>query len=306
MSHYIARRLAYTLLIVLGVVTVVFLLLHLTGDPTALYLSPEATAEDRARLAREIGLDRPLWVRYVEYVSRATVGDFGQSFKFPEPAIRLVLERLPATLRLTGIAMGISLLLAVPLAVLAAVYRNSVFDLATMSFALFGQCMPTFWLGIMLILVFSVTLGWLPPSGAGDWRHYVMPALTLGLYSAAIVARLLRSSLLEIFASDHIRTARAKGLAERAVIVRHALRNASLPVVTVFGLQVGALLGGAVVTEFIFAYPGVGRLVLQAISGRDFPVVQAFVVVIAVTISLINLLVDLAYALLDPRIRYAG
>jgi peptide/nickel transport system permease protein len=304
MARFLLRRLVLALFVAVGVVTVVFFLIHLSGDPTGLFLPPEATPADRAVLRRELGLDRPLAIQYLDYVSHAIRGDFGRSMRYPSNAMELILARLPATIKLTTVAMSIALCLAVPLGIVAAVRKNSVWDFLAMSIALFGQSIPNFWTGIMLILLFSVTVRWFPPSGGGGFEYLVLPGVTLGLYSTAVIARLLRSSLLEVFLADYIRTARAKGLSERLVTYKHALRNASLPVVTVIGLQVGTLLGGAVVTEYVFAYPGVGRLVLQAISNRDFPVVQAFVVTVAVTISAINLLVDLSYALLDPRIRY--
>jgi len=301
---FLLRRSLHIVVIIFGVITIVFLLLRLTGDPVGLLLPPDATAADRASLRKQLGMDRPVAVQYVDYLGHAVRGDFGQSLRYRDPAMALILARLPATSLLVGAAMFIALALAVPLGIVAAVYKNSIVDFQTMTFALLGQCIPTFWLGLIFILLFSVTLRWLPPSGGGSWQTLIMPSATLGLYSAAMIARLLRSTLLEVLGADYVRTGRAKGLPERVVLYRHALRNASLPVITIIGLQVGTLLGGAVVTEYVFAYPGIGRLVLEAISNRDFPLVQAFVVILAVSISLISLVVDLSYAALDPRIRY--
>ena len=286
-----------------GVSLIAFALTHLSGDPAALLLPPSATLEDIALFRHESGLDRPLPVQYVDFVAHAVRGDFGRSIRYGEPALGLVLDRLPATLELSAAALVLALLIAVPLGIVAAVRRGSAIDQAGLLLSLIGQSFPVFWLGIVLIMLFAENLRWLPASGRGDLAHLLLPAVALAAYTIAIVSRLLRSALIDILSADFIRTARAKGLSGRVVLVRHALKNAALPVVTVIGLQVGTLLGGAVVTEEVFAYPGMGRLALQAIANRDFAVIQAFVVVMAVLITALNILVDLMYTRLDPRVR---
>jgi peptide/nickel transport system permease protein len=300
---YLIRRVGQSLVVVVGVTLVVFILMRLTGDPVLLLMPSEASAEQIAALRRQLGLDQPLWVQYIQFVLNAAHGDFGISFRNQQPALGLVLERVPATLELATVAFLLTVLIALPVGIISATHRDTWLDAVGRGLALLGQAVPTFWLGMMLILVFSVNLRWFPPFGAGGPQHLVLPGLTLGAYSAAITSRLLRSSLLEVFGTDYLRTARAKGLGERAVVLGHALQNAGLPVVTMLGLQVGTLLGGAVVTEFVFAYPGMGRLVLQAIGNRDYAIVQAFVVLIALIIAGLNILVDLLYAALDPRVR---
>jgi peptide/nickel transport system permease protein len=304
MTKYILYRIGYAVIVVLGAVTIVFILLHLTGDPVGQLLPLDATPQDRAELRAKLGFDQPIYVQYFRYLSRLVQGDFGTSVRYRQPVMPLILERMPATLKLTGASMLVALLVAIPAGIVSAIWKYSLLDTGTMFFALIGQCMPGFWLGLMLIILFGVTLRILPPAGIGTWKHLVLPAITLGGYSAAILARLLRSSMLEIFGQDYVRTARAKGLRERTVITRHTLRNAAIPVVTIIGVQVGVLLGGAIVTEYVFAYPGLGRLVLEAISARDFPIVQGAVILVAAIISIINLLVDLSYMVLDPRISY--
>lgn len=304
MGRLILERLAHAVFVVFGVSLIAFFLIHLTGDPATLLLPLDATPEDRAQFRRVMGFDRPLPIQYLDFLGRAVQGDFGNSLRFQQPAMALVLERLPATAQLAGVALGIALLVGVPTGLLAGMRRGSAFDRAAMVVALAGQCLPSFWLALMLILVFGVGLRLAPVSGAGTPAHLVLPGLTLSFYTMALVARLLRSNMLDVMGSDYIRTARAKGLSERLVVLRHALKNAAIPVVTVLGLSTGYLLGGAVIVEQVFAYPGMGRLVYQAISNRDVTVVQAFVVLIALVILTINLVVDLLYALLDPRVRY--
>lgn len=250
-----------------------------------------------------MGFDRPLVVQYFDFLGRAVQGDFGMSLRYGQPAMQLVLERMPATLQLGGLALLLALVLSVPLAIVAAAKRGSVFDRASLLISVVGQSFPAFWLAIMLILLLSEQTRVLPPSGRGTFAHLIMPAIVLATYSTAIITRLLRSSMIEVLQSDYVRTARGKGVKESRIILSHALRNAAIPTLTVIGLQVGALLGGAVITEEVFAYPGVGRLAIQAISNRDFTVVQAFVLLMAGLIVLINLLVDLSYGLLDPRLR---
>jgi ABC-type dipeptide/oligopeptide/nickel transport system permease component len=303
MFQYLVRKVFHTLFVAVGVVTLVFVALRLSGDPAATMLPGDATVDELAALRRTLGLDRPLYVQYVAFLGSAVRGDFGESFRHQQPAFGLVLERLPATLELAFAALLLALVVALPLGILAAVHRGRAADVLAMSFAVVGQATPYFWMGIMLILVVSVELAWLPTSGRGGWQHLILPAVTLGTHFAASLARLTRTSLLEVLGQNFVTTARAKGLAEGSVILRHALKNAAVPVVTLIGLQFGTLLGGAVVTETIFAWPGVGRLAVQSIFARDYPVVQAGVLVLALSFVALNLLVDLLYGALDPRIR---
>jgi peptide/nickel transport system permease protein len=303
MFRYLVRKIFHTLFVALGVVTLVFVALRLSGDPAATMLPGDATVDELAALRRTLGLDRPLHVQYVAFLGSAVRGDFGDSFRHQQPAFALVLERLPATLELAFAALLLAVVVALPLGILAAMYRGRAADVVAMGLAVVGQATPYFWMGIMLILVVSVELGWLPTSGRGGWQHLVLPAITLGTHFAAVLARLTRTSLLEVLGQNFVTTARAKGLAERRVILVHALKNAAVPVVTLIGLQFGTLLGGAVVTETIFAWPGVGRLAVQSIFVRDYPVVQAGVLVLALSFVALNLLVDLLYGALDPRIR---
>ena len=289
----------------LGVTCVAFLLVSLSGDPAFILLTPEAGEAQRAAFRRTYGLDQPLPVQYARYVSHVARGDFGTSFAFGRPALAVVLERVPATLILTATAVALGIAVGIPAGVLAAVRANRVVDRAVMALVLLGQSVPTFWLGLLMIRIFAVRLRWLPVSGHGTPLHLVMPALVLGLYLAALLARLTRSEMLEALAQDYVRTARAKGLSERAVTVAHALKNALLPIVTLIGLQFGALLGGAVVTETVFAWPGVGTLVLDAILRKDYPVVLAAVECVAAGFIAINMSLDLLYGYLDPRLRLA-
>lgn len=304
MMAYLLRRLLHGCLVVLGVITIVFAVMRLAGDPTPLFLPVGATPEDIARVRHELGLDRPLLEQYLQFFGQALRGDFGQSLRYHQPALTLVLERLPATLGVAGVALGVCLLVGVPLGVLAAVRRDSVWDLIASVLALFGQSMPTFWLATVLILGFALHWRLFPTSGGDGWPSLILPGVTLAAYSMALITRTVRSAMLEVLRQDFIRTARAKGLAERLVLFRHALRAAAIPVVTVTGLQASPLLGGAVVTEQVFGFPGMGQLAVQAVIARDFPVVQAFVVVSAVVVVLVNILVDIVYVLLDPRVSY--
>jgi ABC-type dipeptide/oligopeptide/nickel transport system permease component len=291
------------LLVLLGVSFVVFFILHLTGDPAVILLPPDATAEDLRRFREAMGFNDPFLVQYGRFLAGALRGDFGQSVRHGEPAFALVVERLPATFELSGAALVVALCLAIPAGIVSAVRRNTIIDYVSTVTALLGQSMPTFWLGIMLILVFSVHLNLLPSSGRGSFGHLVMPALTLGLFTTARIMRLTRSGMLEVLNQDYIRTARAKGVAGPPVVWKHALKNAAIPIVTIVGIELGTLLGGAVITETIFAWPGVGRLSVQAIYNRDYPVVQAAVFLLASTFVLVNLAVDILYTYLDPRIR---
>jgi peptide/nickel transport system permease protein len=305
MRAYVLRRLLQSVLVLLGVTIVVFVLLQVAGDPVVIMLSGSgATEQQLQELRRELGLDAPAPVRYARFIAGLVRGDLGKSLRSNRPALPLVLERMPATFLLTASALIFSLACAVPIGVISATRPRGFFDGVGRLIAVIGQATPVFWLGIMMVLFFAVYLRWLPPGGYGTWQHLVLPTVALGLLPMARVSRLLRSSLLDVIGQDFIRTAWAKGLSERQVVLGHALRNAALPVVTVVGLMVGTLLGGAVVTETIFAWPGVGLLAVQAIYNRDTSVVQAAVVTVAVAFILINLAVDLLYAWLDPRIRY--
>jgi peptide/nickel transport system permease protein len=291
----------------------VFALLHLTpGDPVDAMMAESVDATVRAELRRELGLDRPIHVQYLAWMGRLLQGDLGRSIRNREPVVENVGRRIRPSLQLALLAMGTSLLVALPVGILSAARRNTAVDGVGTTFALFGICMPNFLIALLLIFVFGVTLRWLPISGYTDpleeplngLRSLVLPAVTLGLALAAVITRTLRSSLLEALAEDYIRTARAKGLSERAVLRRHALKNSLIPVVTVLGLQLGTLIGGAVITEYVFALPGVGRLVVDAVFARDYPLVQGVVLLIAVGFILSNLMVDLVYGWLDPRIRH--
>jgi peptide/nickel transport system permease protein len=303
MRTFLLRRLLQSLVVLLGVSFVVFAILFLTGDPALVLLPPDASAEDVRRFRELMGFDDPFLVQYGRFLRGALQGDFGQSVRHGEPAFDLVLERMPATFELAGAALLLALCLAIPAGIVSAVRRNSALDYISTVVALFGQSLPTFWLGIMLILVFSVQLHLLPSSGRGTLEHLVLPAVTLGLFTTARITRLTRSGMLEVLGQDYIRTARAKGVSDPPVVWKHALKNAAIPIVTIVGIELGTLLGGSVITETIFAWPGVGRLSVQAIANRDYPVVQAAVFLLATTFVVVNLVVDLVYTYLDPRIR---
>jgi len=305
MRTYVLRRVAQSALTLLGVSVLVFVILRvLPGDPARMLLPDGAPESAVAELNRQLGLREPLVVQYGLFLGSVARGDFGQSFQYRAPAIRVVLERLPATVQLTLAAMLVTVAAGVSLGIFTAVRRGTRYDVAGTIVAVLGQSLPNFWLGIMLILLFGVALRWLPTSGFAGWTSLVLPAITLAAFPTALVARLTRSSMLEILNRDFIRTGRAKGLAERSVVFRHALRNAAIPVLTVIGLQIGALLGGAVITESIFAWPGMGKLIVDAIFFRDFPVVQTVLILSATVFVVINLAVDLLYTVIDPRIRY--
>jgi ABC-type dipeptide/oligopeptide/nickel transport system permease component len=305
MTGFILRRLLLSIVVLVGVTILVSGMLHISGDPVAVILeSGYASNEEREALRHELGLDRPFILQYIDFVRGALQGDLGRSLRFRQPALELVMERLPATAYLALAAMLVSVLVAIPVGVLSATRPNSIFDQVGRLLTLAGQSIPLFWLGIMFVLIFSVKLRWLPVAGRLEPTSIILPALTLGMYPMARIARVLRASMLQVLVMDYCRTARAKGLSERRVVTGHALRNAALPVVTVMGLQFGYLLGGAVVTETIFAWPGLGWLSVQAISARDFPLLQAIVTVMAMVFILINLLTDVLYAYLNPKIRY--
>ena len=306
MRTYVIRRLWQSALTLVGVSVLVFVILRVVpGDPAEMLLPEGAPQSAIEELNRQLGLQEPLYVQYGLFVQSVFRGDFGQSFQYRAPALQVVTERLMATVQLALAAMLITVGVGVSLGIVAAVRRGTGYDYASTVLAVLGQSLPNFWLGIMLILLFGVALRWLPTSGFESWRHLILPAVTLAAFPMALVARLTRSSMLEILGRDFIRTGRAKGLAERAVILRHALRNAAVPLLTVLGLQIGTLLGGAVITESVFAWPGMGKLVVDAIFFRDFPVVQTVLILSATLFVVINLLVDLLYTVIDPRIRYS-
>ena len=306
MKAYVLRRLWQSALTLVGVSVLVFVILRVVpGDPAKMLLPDGAPQSAVDELNRQLGLHEPLYVQYGLFLRSVFRGDFGQSFQYRAPALRVVVERLAATVQLALAALLITVGVGVSLGIVAAVRRGTGYDYASTVLAVLGQSLPNFWLGIMLILLFGVALRWLPTSGFESWRHVILPAVTLAAFPMALVARLTRSSMLEILGRDFIRTGRAKGLAERAVILRHALRNAAVPLLTVLGLQIGTLLGGAVITESVFAWPGMGKLVVDAIFFRDFPVVQTVLILSATIFVVINLLVDLLYTVIDPRIRYS-
>ncbi len=301
----IASRLSSALIVALGVCTLVFLLLHLVpGDPVDAMLGETAQAADREQMRIRLGLDQPLTVQYGRYLSGLLRLDLGRSFLDDRAVTAILIERLPATVELTVAALVLAILIALPLGMLAARQHGRWLDSTAMSFSLLGVSIPNFWLGPMLILVFSLWLGWTPVSGRSGMVSLILPALTLGTALAAILARMVRASLLEVLHEDYVRTARAKGLSEWSVLWHHALRNAWLPILTLIGLQLGALLGGAVITETVFSWPGLGRLLIDSIKSRDYPVVQGCVLLISLTYVTINTMTDLVYVWVDPRIRY--
>ncbi len=323
MTTYLARRLLQTVFVILGVTLLTFIALHMAGDPTYLYVSERATAEEVATARAKLGFDKPLPEQYLAYMSGLARLDLGNSLRSRAPAFGLVMERMPATIELTLFALMIAVLLAIPIGVLSATRRGTSLDGGIMLFAMLGQSMPSFWLGIMLILFVGLGLRWLPISGQvpvldpllkGNWqqavanipeamRHLILPGITLAVFSLARNARLIRSSMLEVLGQEYVTTARAKGLARNTVIMRHAFRNALIPFITIIGLEFGFLLSGVVVTETVFSWPGVGRLVFNAINQRDIPVVQASVVIFSLMFVFLNLVVDVVYTLVDPRIR---
>jgi ABC-type dipeptide/oligopeptide/nickel transport system permease component len=300
---YLAQRLFRAMVALWLVSTVVFVVMRLSGDPVPLLLPPDAPRSEIFRVRAELGLDRPLPVQYLVFLSNILRGDFGRSIRYRVPAVEVVRDYLPATFELGLAAFALALVVAVPVGVVSAMHRNSILDHVTMGFALIGQSAPTFFLGILFILVLSLKLGLVPTSGRGTLAQIVLPALTLGAFAMASIARLTRSAVLEVLRADYVRTARAKGFSETVVVLKHTLKNAAIPIVTITGLQFGTLLGGAVVTETVFAWPGIGRLAIQSIYNRDYPVVQCTVFVAAVLFILINFFIDILYGVLDPRVR---
>ncbi len=303
MGKYILRRMVQSLIVLAGALVISFVILRVVpGDPAILMLSDMATPDEVERMRIALGVHEPIWVQFGIYLKQIVTGDFGLSYRRGTPALDLVLTYLPATIQLALAALLITIVVAVPLGIVAAVRKNSWIDNALSVAALLGQSLPVFWLGIMLILLVSVQLRLLPTSGYGELRHLILPAITLAFSNIALVARITRSSMLEVIRQDYIRTARAKGLPERTIMVRHALRNALAPVVTVLGLQIGTLLGGAIITETVFGWPGAGALLVSSITYRDYPVVQVMVVISALIFVVTNLLVDIIYVMLDRRV----
>ena len=307
MRGFLLRRLGHAVFVVWGVVTVVFFLVRLTGDPVAFLVDQTATQEEIAYTRRLLGLDRPLVVQYLDFLTAAPRGEFGTSIRERRPAMGMVLEHLwPATVELSVAALLISTLLAIPLGIVSATHKGGALDHASRVGSLFLQSMPSFWLGLMLILLFAVVLhGLLPAYGSGTLKHLILPAITLAAAPLAQNVRLIRAGMLEVLQQEYVRTARAKGLGERAIVYRHALKNAAIPVITVTGISLGFMLSGAIIVETVFSWPGMGRLIVQAVPGRDFPVIQAGVFVFAVIFVLLNLLVDVLYTIVDPRVRLA-
>ncbi|MEW8659330.1 MAG: nickel ABC transporter permease [Candidatus Thiodiazotropha endolucinida] len=307
MGAFLISRLLSALIVIIGVVCLVFMLIHLVpGDPVDVMLGESAIPADREALRSSLGLDRPITVQLTDFLKGVAVLDLGDSLHTRQPVSKLLASHIPATLELALAALIVTLLTAIPLGILAAVNRGGMGDWGAMGFSMLGLSIPNFWLGPLLILCFSLWLGWTPVSGREDFSSLILPAVTLGTGFAAILARMVRSSLLEVLGEDYVRTARAKGLDETRVIWRHAMRNAWLPVITLLGLQLGALLGGAVVTEVVFDWPGIGSLMIESIQKRDYPVVQGCVLFISLAYVLVNTLTDILYGLIDPRIRSGG
>jgi peptide/nickel transport system permease protein len=300
---WLTHRFVHFLVVVWGVTTLVFVALRMTGDPAVMLLPGDPTMAEISLMREKLGLNLPLWEQYVSFVGNAFRGHFGQSFLHGVEATGVVLERLPASVLLAFTALAVASAVAIPMGILAALYRGRIVDFAIMLIAVIGQGVPFFWLGLMLILIFGVELRWVPTGGYGTMQHLILPSITLAAYIGASTARISRSSMLEVLGQDYMRTARAKGLALHVVVLKHGLRNAAIPLVTFLGLQMGLLLGGTVVVEEIFGWPGVGRLLLQAISFRDYPVVQAATFILAMVFVMVNFIVDILYTVLDPRVR---
>jgi len=306
-KRYLFQRLLLFFPTLLGALTLVFFLVHLIpGDPVEVMLGETVSSADKEGLRRAMGLDLPIGTQYLRFLQALAQGDLGRSLYQQGGVAELVFSRLPATIELTLSAMGVALLIAFPLGILAAVKKNRWADRGALLFSLLGLAMPNFWLGPLLMIVFSIGLGWLPVSGRGGPQHLILPSFTLGMVMAAILIRMIRSSLLEAINEDYIRTARAKGVSERKIWLKHALRNSLLPVITILGLQFGALLAGSIITETIFAWPGIGRLTIQAIQTRDYPLAQGCILVISTSYLVVNLLTDILYRLVDPRVSYGG
>ena len=306
MATYLFHRILRGAAVMLGVTFVVFGLMHLSGDPTSVLLPLTATEDQKAALRADLNLDKPLSYQYFTFLKRAVQGDFGKSLRYRQPALPIIINALPNTILVMIVGVVSAILLAIPTGLLSALYKGTWIDFISQFGAILGQSLPNFWFAIILILLFAVELKWFPVSGIGTWRHLILPGITEGVFIAPVVSRLLRSSLLEVLSQDYIITAKAKGLPWKNVVLKHALRNALLPVITVIGMQIGALFGGAVIVEMVFAYPGMGRVAVEAVNSRDLPLIQAFVAVTAFFVIIINLLTDLLYVKIDPRITLTG
>lgn len=305
MTRYLLRRLLQSVVVLLGISVIVFALVHMIpGGPALMILGEDANPEQIAILEQKLGLDKPVWEQYTTWLGKVIRGDFGTSYQDGRPIMADLLDRMPATLELLAAAMFVAIAIAIPVGVLSAVKRNSLFDSIGRFLALVGVSMPGFWLALILILIFAKDLRWLPASGRGDWRHLVMPAIALGFTLAGLLTRMVRSSVLEVLREDYLKTARAKGLPESIVIFKHALRNAMLPVITVIALQAGNLLGGTIVIESVFAWPGIGRFTYMRMLQRDIPTIMGNLILFAALVCALNIVTDLLYAVFDPRIRY--
>ena len=304
MLRYMLKRIGQSVIVLFGITLVVFVILNLTGDPLDFILPPGTAPEVYEQYRIDLGYDQPIMVQYGRFLLNALHGDFGESHYYKQPAIEVVLARVPATLQLALTALTLSIAIGIPLGVLAAIKRGSTIDAGVRVFSLLGQCTPIFWLGMMLMLVFCIWLGWLPTYGKGTLKNLILPAVTLSAYSCASITRLVRSGMIDVLGQEYITVARAKGVKEFLVVMKHAFKNSLSSVLTILGLQLASLLGGSVVTENVFSWPGIGRLLQQSILNRDFAVVEAVVLLIACTFVGVNLLVDLLYAIINPRIKY--
>lgn len=302
-ANLVLRRIATAVLVLFMVLTFLFFFMRYAGDPLAAILPEDASAELIAQLRELHGFNRPIHVQYFEYIGGVVRGDFGTSLRYNLPAFGLVVERLPATMRLAGIAIVLAVVISVPVGIYSALKPGSVIDMISRVIAVAGQSVPVFWLAILTIMLFAVRLGWLPAGGVGTWRHMILPAGTLAAYSVPLTMRLVRSSMIDIMSQEYIKTARAKGLSKRTVLLQHAFRNAMIPVITVVALRFGFLIAGAIVLEEVFAYPGLGRLAIHSMLLRDYSVVQAFVFLVCAMVIVVNLIVDILYGIVDPRVR---
>lgn len=305
MARYLVKRVLQMIPVLLIITLVVFLLVNVAGDPTVNMLPLDATEADRQALREALGLNRPLYVQYLDFLGDAVTGNFGESYRYNQPAVELALQRIPASVQLAGTALLLAIVLAIPLGILSAMFANSPLDLAVSGISVLGRAMPNFWVGILLILLFAVELNVLPVSGSGTPAHLVLPAVTLAIQAASQIIPLIRSNMLAIMHEDYIRTARSKGLREAGVVCIHAFKNALVPVVTVVALEIPSLIGGSLITETVFAWPGLGQFLIQAINNQDMSVVQVCIFLIAVITLVANLLADIVYCLIDPRIRYS-
>lgn len=305
MARYLVKRVLQMIPVLLIITLVVFLLVNVAGDPTVNMLPLDATEADRQALREALGLNRPLYVQYLDFLGDAVTGNFGESYRYNQPAVELALQRIPASVQLAGTALLLAIVLAIPLGILSAMFANSPLDLAVSGISVLGRAMPNFWVGILLILLFAVELNVLPVSGSGTPAHLVLPAVTLSIQAASQIIPLIRSNMLAIMHEDYIRTARSKGLREAGVVCIHAFKNALVPVVTVVALEIPSLIGGSLITETVFAWPGLGQFLIQAINNQDMSVVQVCIFLIAVITLVANLLADIVYCLIDPRIRYS-